>query len=168
MRHLILATLFVALTNGFFTLKVDFISVSSATLLLTVLSETIFGFNLADTSVDVVDLSLFILSIILSSSAAVVLRGLPDPFLLPVAPVLACTLIILYAVDLGSPRALAILFPEYPAHFNRTTASFTSSDTCEVPFFTPPVFLGLLLGPLFLFRPISLLQAPLLARVNCL
>ena len=64
MRHLILATLFVALTSGFFTLKVDFISVSSATLLLTVLSETTFGFNLADASVDVVDLSLFILAVI--------------------------------------------------------------------------------------------------------
>ena len=40
MRHLTLATLFFGLINGFFTLKVDFRSVSSAILLLTVLSET--------------------------------------------------------------------------------------------------------------------------------
>ena len=166
MHHLTLATLFFGLINGFLTLKVDFRSVSSAILLLTVLSETTVGFSLADTSFDVVERSLLTHKIILSSSAIVVVRGLPDPFLLSVAPVIACTLIILYTVDLGSLRALAILFPEYPACFNCITDPFTSSDTCVVPFFTPPVFLGLLLGPLFLFRPIIPLQTPLLTRIN--
>ena len=82
MHHLILATLFVALTNGFFTLKVDFMSVNSAILLLTVLSETTTGVSFADISLEVIPLSLFTLRTILSSSLAVVMRGLPDPFLL--------------------------------------------------------------------------------------
>ena len=118
MHHLILATLFAALTKGFLILNVDFMFVSSAILLLIVLSDTTTGFSLADISLDVVERSLLTDNIILSSSDAVVIRGLPDPFFLSNAPVKACTLIILYTVDLGRFRLLAIMFPEHPARLS--------------------------------------------------
>lgn len=61
------------------------------------------------------------------SSLIVVLRDLPDPFLLETVPLLLCSPITRYTVLLGRPRLLAILFPECPASFSCTIASLLHS-----------------------------------------
>ena len=60
-----------------------------------VLSDTCKGSILLDTSLDVMPLSRFMRRVIRSSSLAVVMRGLPDAFLLATAPLSVTSLIVL-------------------------------------------------------------------------